>query len=250
MGKIVDIDELMLECGLEVLHPGGLEKTDALAQMCGVGPGTRVLDVGSGRGAAVIHLARRFGCAVTGVDRMEAMVASSAERSRKAGLAGRVSFVHGDALALPFDDAAFDAVLSECTTTLVDTERAFAELVRVTRRGGMVGDADMTWRRPPPTVLVERMRTLWEGFTTRGLDEWKALAERQGLVDVRALDLSESLEWMEQAMRRELGLRGLMRLGAKLLARPDLRRAIHEYRGLFREYGDYFGYGAVAGRKP
>lgn len=250
MAGIADIDELMLECGLDVLHPGGLEKTAALALACGVGPETRVLDVGSGKGACALHLARHFGCTVVGVDRMDAMVAAAARRASTSKLASRVSFVCGDALALPFPDGAFDVVLSECMTTLIDTERALSEFIRVTRRGGVVGDADMTWQKAPPADLVSKMRVLWDGFATRELDEWKALVERLGLVDVRALDLSESMTRMESAMLRELGFGGLMRLGAKLLTRPDLRRAIHEYRTLFREYGDYFGYGAVVGRKP
>jgi len=121
MAGIVDIDELMLECGLEVLHPGGLRNTDALARMCGIAAGMRVLDAGSGKGAAALHLARHFGCTVVGVDRADAMVAAATETARQSGATRHVTFVRGDALALPFEDGAFDAVFSECTTTLIDT---------------------------------------------------------------------------------------------------------------------------------
>ena len=250
VSNVADIDELMLECGLDVLHPGGLRNTDALARMCGVAAGMRVLDVGSGKGAGAIHLARHFGCTVVGVDRMGAMAAAATEKARQAGPAHLVTFVRGDALALPFEDGAFDVVLSECTTTLIDTERALGEFIRVTKRGGVVGDADMIWKREPPAELVERMRALWDGFVTRPLGEWKVLAGRLGLADVKAVDLSESMQEMQAAMMRELGLAGLVRLGAKLLARPDLRHAIGEYRRLFRDHGDCFGYGAIVGRKP
>ena len=41
-----------LDLGLEVLHPGGLEITRELAQLCRIGRGARVLDVASGTGAA------------------------------------------------------------------------------------------------------------------------------------------------------------------------------------------------------
>jgi len=250
MGAIADIDELMLECGLEVLHPGGLAKTEELARMCGVGAGMKVLDVGSGKGAAAIHVAKTFGCAVVGVDCSDAMVAHATHKTLASRMSDRVSFTRGDALHLPFDDGSFDVVLSECMTTLIDTERSVREFIRVTRRGGVVGDSDMIWKTPPPAELVERMRVLWDGFATRGIDEWKALAERLGLADVRVADLSESLVGMEKSLLKELGLAGVMRLTATLLARPDLRHAIHEYRRLFRRYGDFFGYGAVVGRKP
>ena len=30
MGKMADIDEMMYSCGLDILHPGGIEKTDEM----------------------------------------------------------------------------------------------------------------------------------------------------------------------------------------------------------------------------
>ena len=40
MSSMADADRIMYECGLEVLHPGGMEKTDEMARACGVGPAT------------------------------------------------------------------------------------------------------------------------------------------------------------------------------------------------------------------
>ena len=48
MGQMADIDEIMYSCGLEILHPGGIEKTDEMARMCNIGDGKKVLDIGSG----------------------------------------------------------------------------------------------------------------------------------------------------------------------------------------------------------
>ena len=50
MSNVSATDNLMYECGLEVLHPGGWEKTDEMARACGVGSHTKVLDIGGGRG--------------------------------------------------------------------------------------------------------------------------------------------------------------------------------------------------------
>ncbi|MFQ6076142.1 MAG: hypothetical protein ACE5Z5_08420 [Candidatus Bathyarchaeia archaeon] len=47
MGRMADIDEFMYSCGLEVLHPGGLEKTDEMARMCGVGKGKHLFRIES-----------------------------------------------------------------------------------------------------------------------------------------------------------------------------------------------------------
>ena len=45
----------------------------------------------------------------------------------------------GNAHNLPFDMDSFDVVISECTTCILDKERAIAEMVRVTKPGGYVG---------------------------------------------------------------------------------------------------------------
>ena len=50
-------------------------------------------------------------------------------------------------------------------------------------------------------------------------------------------------------MKEELGICGMLRMGYKLLLRPDLLKSMNEYRRIFRNYADYIGYGYVMGRK-
>src|SRR5438034_10594557 len=73
-----------------------------VADLAGVGPGDRVLDVGCGPGAAAREAARR-GAAVTGVDPAPLMLALGRRLSR--GRTGRrIAFVEGTAEALPVAD--------------------------------------------------------------------------------------------------------------------------------------------------
>ena len=69
--------------------------------------GSHVLDVATGSGNAAIAAAR-LGCRVIGIDYVPALL----ERGRERAAAERLSidFVHGDAEAIPFADASFDAV--------------------------------------------------------------------------------------------------------------------------------------------
>ena len=128
-------------------------------------------------------------------------------------------------------------------------ERAFSEFLRVAKPDGYIGDLEMTWRKPPPEELADRVYDVWEGFRTMTLGEWKEFCKRMGMVDVRTVDFSEAIPDMERAMREELGVIGMMRMGFKLLLRPDLRKAMNEYRRIFQDYADYIGYGYVVGRK-
>ena len=108
--------------------------------------GEAVLDAGCGMGADVFDLAQRVGPAgrVVGIDVSEVMIAEA--RRRAAGLQLPVEFEVGDAQQLRFADARFDACRTERMLMHVpDAERAFSELVRVTRAGGRVAVFDFDW---------------------------------------------------------------------------------------------------------
>lgn len=127
------------------LHPGGEKLSRRLAHLSGLAPGSRVLDVASGRGRTARLLASEFGAEVTGVDLSEQSVEAARAQADAAGLAGRLRFVHGDAAALPLPSAAFDAVFCECALCLfANKAHAVAEMRRVLRPGGVVAISDVT----------------------------------------------------------------------------------------------------------
>lgn len=76
------------------------------------GPGKKVLDVGCGVGGSSRHLARNFGCSVSGITLSPVQAQHATERSEKAGLAELTDFQVADALDLPFPDSSFDLVWS------------------------------------------------------------------------------------------------------------------------------------------
>lgn len=107
-------------------------------------PPARVLDLGTGTGAAARVLARRFPEAdVIGVDLAPAMI-EEARRLLPAELAGRVRFEVGDGSRLAFADATFDLVV------LLNMIPFFDEVVRVTAPGGAVLFA---WSSGPETPI-------------------------------------------------------------------------------------------------
>jgi arsenite methyltransferase len=124
------------------LHPGGARLTLRLAELAGVAPGRRVVDVACGSGDTALLLARELGCEAVGVD----LGAGAIARARHAVGAGeRVSFLVGDAEALPLPDAGFDVALCECSVCMFpDKPRALAEMARVVRAGGTIAIADVT----------------------------------------------------------------------------------------------------------
>jgi len=76
---------------------------------------------------------------VTGIDREPNWVEHASKRAAARGLDGRFSFRQGEAERLPFPDDSFD--LTTCQTVLIhlsDPGAAIAEMLRVTKPGGLV----------------------------------------------------------------------------------------------------------------
>jgi len=124
-----------------------------IADLAAVAPGHRCLDVACGTGALTRALVARTGDAalVTGLDAQAAMLDVA---RRHAG----VTWVEGDAHALPFADHTFDRVVSQFGFMFFeDPVRALREVVRVCRPGGriVVATCAAVERSPGYAVLTE-----------------------------------------------------------------------------------------------
>lgn len=107
---------------------------EQMADLAGVAPGQRVLDVGCGPGALAEELVRRVGAeSVAAVDPSEPFVAAARERLPGADVR------QAAAEELPFADDEFDATLAQLVVHFMhDPDAGIAEMARVTRPGGTV----------------------------------------------------------------------------------------------------------------
>ena len=99
-----------------------------------------ILDVGTGTADLALTLAQRWpDIPITGVDLTQEMLALGRRKVAARRVDGQIALVRGNALALPYPDASFAAVVSAFTLrNLADPLQALAEMRRVVVPGGCV----------------------------------------------------------------------------------------------------------------
>jgi SAM-dependent methyltransferase len=182
---------------------------DEAIRRAGVGPGTRVLDVGCGSGV-FLRAASDHGAEVSGLDASEELAAIA--RTRVPGAEVRV----GDLQLLPHDDASFDVVTGFNSFQFArDPIEALREARRVVRHGGKV--VIQVWGRPERCDLAVLPRALSAlrpstpggasapaGLAAPGVLE--GLASDAGLTPVDAFDVVTRFEYRDEATMLRLVL--------------------------------------------
>jgi demethylmenaquinone methyltransferase/2-methoxy-6-polyprenyl-1,4-benzoquinol methylase len=128
---------------------------------CTVTAACAALDVATGTGDLALALCAAGVGSVTGLDFSVAMLAAAARKAQRSGLSG-VTWVEGDAMALPFADDSFDAVtVGFGLRNMPSYAGALREMARVLRPGGRLVCLETT------TLAVPMLRPLVDWYFSR-----------------------------------------------------------------------------------
>jgi ubiquinone/menaquinone biosynthesis C-methylase UbiE len=217
-------------------HYGGTAAVDRLMAEAGVQAADRVLDICSGLGGPARYLAWKTGCDVTGIDLTASRVAGATALTEAAGLAHKVRFHAGNALALPFADASFTLAISqEAFAHIPDKPTLVAGIARVLQPGGRLVFSDILGRE---RLGADDARRLFEGMRFSEIAtvaDYRGWLHAAGMGLVGVTDLSEP--WTRilverHAMYRSLREQTVARLGLEHFERYD--RAYEHFVGLYR----------------
>lgn len=182
-------------------------------------PGTRVLEVGCGAGTYVRLLGKR-GHEVVGLD----YSLPTLGRAVEADPSQRGRYVAGEAYRLPFERAAFEAVMCiGVLQSLREPGQALGEMARVLRPGGvLLVEALNPWnplaitrrvvahvRRRPALLVYSAPRIIEHFMKANGIRPSRRVSV---VLPPRSLPRLEAMlmhPWVESSLRRLPGLRGL-----------------------------------------
>jgi SAM-dependent methyltransferase len=187
------------------MGPHPLWLLEDLARDLTITPGMRVLDLGSGRGATSVFLAREYAAEVVAAD-WWVPAEEAAAVFHEAGVADRVTAVHAEAHNLPFEWESFDAVVSIDAFEYFGTADSYLPyLVRFLKPGGQLGMATpgMTREVRDLGAIPPHIKDLvgWEAIAWHTPQWWRFQWEITELVTVTSARLQEDgwLDWLRWA---------------------------------------------------
>jgi SAM-dependent methyltransferase len=184
----------------ELQEPAGAPLFEAAFDALGVGAGSRLLDVGCGAGLA-LELAAKRGATVAGFDASHELLEVARSRLHDADLR------RGDAEALPYDAASFDAITAfNSVQYAAEPVRALCEINRVATPGALVAVA--SWGDPDrceARVLIGALGALLPPpppgaggpFALASAGALEALVESAALTAETAFEVSTPFEYAD-----------------------------------------------------
>ena len=157
---------------------------------------SHLLDVACGSGGPALFAAETLGCLVTGIDVNESGIEAGQGVAEARGLHKRVRFQRVDVGdRLPFDDAAFDAIISiDAMNHFQNREKLLGEWWRLLRPRGrfIFTDATIVTGTLSRDEIFDRSRSMGHFlFTPEG--EHERLISNAGFVELRVEDVTDTI---------------------------------------------------------
>lgn len=204
-----DIHVGLYENDDEPIFDASRRTVESLAsRLSGLGPKTRVLDIGAGYGGAARYLAKKYGCPVVALNLSEVENERDRQMNKEQGLDHLVEVVDGAFEDLPFEDNAFDVIWSQdAILHSADRERVLREAVRVLKPGG---EFVFTDPMQSDTCDVSRLQPILDRIHLPSLGSpgfYRETAAKLGLQEVSYDDHSHQLPRHYGRVLRELETR-------------------------------------------
>jgi sarcosine/dimethylglycine N-methyltransferase len=160
----------------------------------GLGPDSRVLDMGAGYGGAARYLARTFGCKITALNLSETENDRDRQMNREQGLDHLIDVVDGSFEDVPAQDGSIDLVWSQdAILHSGHRDKVIAEAARVLRPGGDMVFTDPMQADDCPDGVLQPVLDRIHLSTLGSIAFYREQAAKHGLREVEVIAMTEQL---------------------------------------------------------
>jgi sarcosine/dimethylglycine N-methyltransferase len=178
----------------------------AVAQ--GLGPDSRVLDVGAGYGGAARYLAKTYGCRVTALNLSEKENERNRAMNRDQGLDRLIEVMDGSFESIPADDASYDLAWSQdAILHSGHRDRVIAEIARTLRPGGELVFTDPMQADDCPDGVLQPVLDRIHLDSLGSIAFYREAAARNGLEELEVIEMTDYLVTHYGRVQAELGRR-------------------------------------------
>ena len=139
---------------MSMIRPGGKELTKKAIENSHLEKGAKILDLGCGEGDTVAYLRNELGFDAVGGDKSEKIIARGKEKYPE------IELTQMEGKLLDFDSKTFDAVIMECSLSLMDLQvDVIHEAYCVLKNGGKLIITDMFLKDPTEQEILEVVKS-------------------------------------------------------------------------------------------
>ena len=226
---------------LDFLAPVSLERMDGLIDLFELRPGSRVLDLGCGKGELLVRTCERWGATGDGLEPCPSFVAAARAEAASRLDPGAVSVHELDAVDFPVEPEAYDLVIALNTRPFGDLQETLRQAWVMVRSGGMALFGTSTWRREPDPDYLDFLGAGPDTYATHA--DTVALAVAEGFTPVYVTGVREDeIDHYEGMCTRSV--ERFLRANPGDPHAPAFREHVRKWRDAYLRWGrDAVGFG-------
>lgn len=243
--------EIFLEVhsGLPRQGPGSEECTLKALSCCDNLPEEpSILDIGCGPGMQTIALAKTLGCRIKAVDFLDEYLNILRKRAKESDVTDRIEILNCDMNEIPFDSVSFDLIWAEGSAYIMGVENALCEWKKLLKPGGYIALSELVWLKPdPPDEVMQFFQSEYPAMTDVETNLSKLKAAKYEII--ANFTLPDSAWWDDYYSPLESKLPRLKKQFKDNHIALDIVESTEREIEMRRQYGEWYGYEFLVGRK-